>query len=131
VSALAVAATYLFMTPPAVARDTTSEFKVRVRLESGAHMATSRVYSPGGAIHAVSLRLPRAEPFRLRLEVIEPAVQSVEISGLGQIIRVGKDAVEIALPARSAIRALNLTCVIKYHEGAQPQGVPLRMTLIR
>lgn len=119
------------MAPPAAARDAATEFKVRVRLESGARMDTPRVYPSGGAIHAVSLRLPGAEPFRLRLEVTDAAVQSVEISGLGQTFDIGKEAVEIALPARSTTHALNLTCVFKYHEGAQPRGVPLRMTLIR
>lgn len=130
---LAVAATHLAVAPFAVARDASSEFKVSVRLESGARMTASRIHPIGGTEGAVSFRLPGAEQFRLRLEVTEAAVQSAQISGLGQTINLGKEAVEITLPTDShgAIRELNLTCVVKYHEGAEPRGAPLRMTLIR
>ena len=134
-STLVVMGASLAMAPFAIAGNASSQFKITVHLQQEARLGASPVRSVQGAKGAVLFGLPGGEQFKVRFEVIDPAVQSVEVSWLGRTIRVAKEPVEVTLPIESndAIHESQLTLTVKYREGAQSlaRDVPIRVTLAR
>lgn len=129
---------------PALAGSADGHFNVTVRLRSAgqakvgsapvAVMSSSRAGDALGARGALTFHLAGTERYRLRLELAERGVESVDVAGLGRPISISGEPVEVSLPAEpdDADHELRISYRVHYRPGAATQGThaPLRITFL-
>ena len=126
------------------AGSTDARFNVTVHLApAGGSMSIAAPSSGAAAAPAGagphSILLPKAMevrttaiPTRLRFEITDPGVASVDVLGLGRPVHVGNSAIGIMIPPSSHGRSVSISFVIRYREGASPGEArsPIRATFL-
>ena len=136
--AAVLASTFAFLSSPGWAGSVSHGLTVRVKLAARiaieARPKSAAATDAGRALsvrNALVIRPGQAHGLRIRFEIMDPAVSSVEVLGLGKPLRVARDApAVVAGPEDSAPRSLSY--VVHYGDsGETPRGsVPIRVTLL-
>jgi hypothetical protein len=91
----------------------------------------------GGGGHSVTVanalvlgRFP-SRALRMQLEIVDPAVKSVEVLGLGAPVHLERGPRSVLVPSEGADGPVTLSYVVHYADGGgQPARVPLRATIV-
>ncbi len=81
--------------------------------------------------HALSIRAV-STGYMLRLEVVDPAVRSVEILGLGRPLRLTSGVREVFVPPGTDADELALSYTVTYAQAVEPgeSSIPFRATIV-
>lgn len=133
------ASTFALLSSPAWAGSVSHGFSVRVKPPGAsvaieAHPKSAAATDEGRSLSvrdALVIRPGLAHGLRIRFEIVDPAVSSVDVLGLGKPLHVEHDAAAVvAGPDDSATRRLSY--VVHYGDSSRTprRSVPLRVTLL-
>lgn len=126
---------------PAAAGNVSRGFNVTVDLNGGSGV---RLEAPAAApiaptaagnsvtvANALVIRTYRARALRLRLEIVDPAVKSVEVLGFGKPVHVEGGAASVLVRSEGADGLRTLSYVVHYGKDARQRArVPLLATIV-
>jgi hypothetical protein len=104
-----------------------------VRLEAPATAAIVPAADPHSVTvpSALVIRTSRTHALRIRLEVVDPAVKSIEVLGLGKPVHVERGPTSVLVPPEGKDGTRTLSYVVSYgKDGRSRRGVPLLATVI-
>ncbi|HXS51294.1 MAG TPA: hypothetical protein VN782_02085 [Usitatibacter sp.] len=125
------AALFLGAASHALARETRGGFNVKVQVRSSGHAANlpKSSASASGASNELRLSIPTSSGYLVRFEVVDPAVEHVEIRGLGPVIRITSGAREVFVPPNRDEQTI--TYSVEVRPGSRLAGAPpVRATLL-
>lgn len=102
-----------------------------MRLEAAPAAATVPATGPVTVPNALVIRTFRAHALRLRLEVVDPAVKSVDVLGLGKPVHIEHGGKSVLVPSAGKDGTRTLSYVVSYVGDGRARGsVPLLATVM-